>query len=207
MRPIFIKSLLCLGLVTSLLFAQEVVIYDGAGVSCWDTQLPRDMVSVDFDYEELRYDADGHAMDWRYCRHAADDLQQNLVRYAPIGFAPAQQFVVEMRNLSPVPVTVNCGVRFHGEGGVGWLNDSLRVYDPLHELPNDGEWHTLVFNCVQRGPLVQKGFPKPFLDIRTNGFPAKTPMHFQIRKVVARDPEAVQGVLEPALSLPATMEA
>ena len=199
--PLFL--LFCLSL-----FAQsERVIYAGANASCWETQLPRDMVSVDFDYEELRYDAEAHALDWRYCRHAADDLTQNLVRYAPIGFVPAQRFEVEMRNLSPVPVTVNCGVRFHGEGGVGWLNDSLRVYDPLRELPNDGEWHTLVFNCVVRGPLVQKGFPKPFLDIRTNGFPANTPMHFQIRKVVACDPEPVQGVLEPAFSLPAELEA
>ena len=204
MKRFFALLLFCVGLAS---FAQETVIYDGSNASCWETQLPRDLTSAEFDYEELRYDGKARALDWRYRRHGADELTQNLVRYAPIGFAPAQQFAVEMRNLSGVPVTVNCGVRFHGEGGVGWLNDSLRVYDPLQSLPADGEWHTLVFSCVHRGPLTQAGFPKPFLDLRTNGFPADTAMHFQVRRITALDPEPVQGTLVPALALPATLEA
>ena len=52
----------CLLSCLSLFAQSERVIYDGASASCWDTQLPRDMVSVDFDYEELRYDAEAKAI-------------------------------------------------------------------------------------------------------------------------------------------------
>ncbi len=185
----------------------ENVIYDGSSASGWTCQYPLDMVSQDFDYEELSYDVENHALDWRYRRHANDSLSQELVRYTPCDFSPASQFVVEMRNLGETSAHVFCGVRFYGEAGVGWNDDSLRVYDPAHELPNDGEWHTFVFTCVQRGPLTQVGFPKPYLDIRTNDFPVNTSMHFQIRKVTARTPESFQATLETALELPATLVA
>ena len=204
-RYLFFATLL-LGVLAFGAPARTTIYFDGATLGPWEIDHSFPDLRDNFDYHEIRIDAETQALDWRAMRKNGEPDSVDL-KMRRCGFVPAQRVVVRLRNLGDAPLKFQLILHDSFEYGPGYGWGAYWGFPMSEEIPNDGEWHEVAFDYAPDALTpYNANFPEVITPVQNfllgvPAVPAGQQFHLQIAQIRGEDDVLPAATLSTPLAI------